>query len=192
MTTNLTEALRHAVPLDGEPVRMLPAEAYTSDDVLAWELRHLYAGSWTCLGREDELLPQPEDAKPTTQRAVRVGDVSTMLVRDKQVVRMFANTCRHRGHELLPEGESSQRRNFMCPYHAWSYKLSGDLIGAPGFKDLEGFVKEDHALVELPVVSWRAGCSACPPPGGQRRGPVVPPTTSASSRASSRRTGPSG
>ena len=106
MTVHLTESLRHAVPADGEPARMLPAEAYTSEEVLAWELRHLYAGSWTCLGREDELLPQPEDGKPTTQRAVRVGDVSAMLVRDKQMVRMFANTCRHRGHELLPEGES--------------------------------------------------------------------------------------
>ena len=46
-------------------VRMMPAAAYTSDDVLAWERRHLYAGTWTCLGRVTDLFP--EDA--TQQRA---------------------------------------------------------------------------------------------------------------------------
>ena len=30
---------------------MLPAAAYTSESVLAWERRFLFAGSWTCLGR---------------------------------------------------------------------------------------------------------------------------------------------
>ena len=43
--------------MDGEPVLMMPAEAYTSPEVLAWERRHLFAGSWTCLGRVDDLFP---------------------------------------------------------------------------------------------------------------------------------------
>ena len=33
--------VREAAPVDGDPVRMLPAEAYTSAEVLAWERRHL-------------------------------------------------------------------------------------------------------------------------------------------------------
>jgi glycine betaine catabolism A len=77
-----------------EEGRTLPAEAYISPDVLTWELRHLYAGSWTCLGRRDELSPQP---------AVRVGDIGALMVSDGERVRMFANTCRHRGHELLAD-----------------------------------------------------------------------------------------
>ena len=40
----------------GRGPAMLPATAYTSPDVLAWERRHLFAGGWTCLGRLDELL----------------------------------------------------------------------------------------------------------------------------------------
>jgi Rieske 2Fe-2S family protein len=114
---------------------MLPAEAYTSPDVLAWELRHLYAGSWTCLGRRDELA---------TQQAVRVGDVGALLVLDGDRVRMFANTCRHRGHELLAEGETSERRSVQCPYHAWTYDLAGQGLGAA----------RGHGLVELPVREW--------------------------------------
>ncbi len=147
------ETVRRATPLDGEPERMLPAAAYTSPEVLAWEQRHLFAGSWTCLGRYVDLFPDTT-AKPLTQRAVVVGDVSALLVRDGSSVRMFANTCRHRGHELLAVGDTSQRRSIICPYHAWSYDLGGALIAAKGFRDDETFDEADHALVELPVHVW--------------------------------------
>jgi Rieske 2Fe-2S family protein len=147
------ETVRRATPLDGEPERMLPADAYTSPEVLAWEQRHLFAGSWSCLGRYVDLFPTTS-AKLPTQRAVVVGDVSALLVRDGSSVRMFANTCRHRGHELLAVGDTSQRRSIICPYHAWSYDLGGALIAAKGFRDDERFDAADHALVELPVRVW--------------------------------------
>ncbi len=146
-------AVREVIPPTGEPERMLPAEAYTSPDVLAWEKRHLLAGSWTCLGRLVDLFP-PRDRGGLTQQAVMVGDVPALLVRDGDELRMFANTCRHRGHELLGEGETSQRRRIVCPYHAWSYDLEGSLRGARGFQEVEGFDEEDHSLVELPVTLW--------------------------------------
>ena len=53
----MTDVSRLAPPEGQERVRMLPAEAYTSDDVLGWELRNLYAGAWTCLGRLSDLFP---------------------------------------------------------------------------------------------------------------------------------------
>jgi Rieske 2Fe-2S family protein len=148
VTIDPLEKLRAAAPLDGEPVLMMPAEAYTSEEVLSWELRHLFAGSWTCLGRVDELLPS------TRQRALVVGDVACLLVRDDTAVRMFANTCRHRGHELLAEGSTSDRRSIQCPYHAWTYDFGGRLRGAKGFRDDATFDFAEHGLVELPVRVW--------------------------------------
>jgi Rieske 2Fe-2S family protein len=133
--------------------RMLPAVAYTSPEVLAWELRHLYAGTWCCLGRLDELLPDTGD-KPVTQRAATVGDVAVLLTRSGEDVRMFANTCRHRGHELLAVGETSARQSIVCPYHAWTYDLAGRVQAAPGFREVDGFAPADHGLVELPVRVW--------------------------------------
>lgn len=134
---------------------MLPAQAYTSEEVLGWERRHLFAGTWTCLGRLDELLPDAlDDGRAGTQRAVMVGDVAALLTRDGARVRMFANTCRHRAHELLPEGEASVRRSVVCPYHAWSYDLAGDLVAAPGYRDEPGFDPSEYSLVELPVETW--------------------------------------
>ena len=147
--------VRDLAPREGQQlVQMLPAEAYTSPDVLAWERRHLYAGSWTCLGRAEDLF----DDERVTQRAVMVGDIGCLVVRHKgaphESLRMFANTCRHRGHELLPQGGTASRRAISCPYHAWTYDLSGALKGAPGFREVEGFDVQDHGLVELPVTVW--------------------------------------
>ncbi len=129
---------------------MLPAEAYTSDEVLAWERRHFFAASWVCVGRQEAVLPAGR-----TQVAQLVGDVSVLLARDAAgAVVAFANTCRHRGHELLPEGGTSGKRAVVCPYHAWSYDLAGCLIAAPGFRDVETFDEAAHGLVPLPVQVW--------------------------------------
>jgi len=157
MTVDPLDTLRSATRLDDEPERMLPAVAYTSTEALSWEQRHLFAGSWTCLGRLSDLFPASapgSDTKSVTQRAIVVGDVSALLVQDGSALRMFANTCRHRGHELLDDGESSQRRSITCPYHAWSYDLEGSLIGARGFRDDVSFEFDEHSLVELSVRRW--------------------------------------
>jgi glycine betaine catabolism A len=146
-------ALReHLDGLDAE--QMLPAFAYTSAEVLAWELRRLFAGTWTCLGRVDELLGTGPSGKQLTQRSVRVGDVAALLVRSGESVRLFANTCRHRGHELLGADQVSERHSIVCPYHAWSYDLAGSVLAAPGFRDVDGFDLGQHGLVELPVAVW--------------------------------------
>lgn len=150
MTADPMQIVRAAAPAEGAPVLMMPAPAYTSPEVLAWELRNVFAGSWSCLGRLDDLLPGA-----TRQRAVRVGDVACLVVRDRETLRMFANTCRHRGHELLPDGASSDRRGIVCPYHAWTYDLAGNLKGAKGFRDDPTFDVADHGLVELPVEVWQ-------------------------------------
>ncbi|QBR92412.1 aromatic ring-hydroxylating oxygenase subunit alpha [Nocardioides euryhalodurans] len=150
--TDALEQLRSAAPTDGEPVLMMPAVAYTTEQVLDWERRHLFAGGWTCLGRRADLFPT--DRERLTQQAVAVGDVACLVVRTGDRLRMYANTCRHRGHELLPEGQGSERRSILCPYHAWTYDFDGRLIGAKGFRDDERFDADDHGLVELPVREW--------------------------------------
>ena len=128
---------------------MLAAPAYTAPEVLAWERRHLFAGTWTCVGRESDLR-----AGDVSQRAVAVGDVSVLLSWDTGVLRAFANTCRHRGHELLPADGSADRQSIVCPYHAWTYDLAGQLRAAPGFRGADGFEPSEHSLVELPVERW--------------------------------------
>jgi glycine betaine catabolism A len=128
--------------------RMPPAAAYTDPAVLDWERRHLFAGAWTCLGRLDELA-----GDGVTQRALTVGDVGVVLTVAGGVARAFANVCRHRGHELLPDGSTATRPAVVCPYHGWAYRLDGGLATAPGMSGT-GFSPGRFGLVELPAQVW--------------------------------------
>jgi Rieske 2Fe-2S family protein len=132
--------------------RMLPPSAYTSQEVFGWEQRHLFAAGWYCLGRVEDLMPEG-----STQRGVRVGDVPVLLAATagSDEVRAFADTCRHRGHELMGAGGCAATSTITCPYHAWSYRLDGSLIAAPGFRDGEQFAKAEHSLVSLPLETWQ-------------------------------------
>ena len=129
--------------------RMLPRAAYTDPAVFDWEQQHFFGGGWLCVGRSEQV------ANPGDQRAERTGTGSVLLTRDDDgVLHAFANTCRHRGHELLPCGASASQGVIICPYHAWTYGLDGDLKAAAGFKNRPGFDAGQWGLVELPVAEW--------------------------------------
>jgi glycine betaine catabolism A len=133
---------------------MLPAAAYTSTEVLDWERRHLFAGSWVCVGRAEDLRAG-DNGDPVRQRSLVVGDIGVLLTWPANgTVRALANTCRHRGHEVLAIGHTGERKALVCPYHGWSYDLDGALLAAPGFTELPDFRPAEHGLVELPVVIW--------------------------------------
>jgi phenylpropionate dioxygenase-like ring-hydroxylating dioxygenase large terminal subunit len=71
-----------------------------------------------------------------------------VAVRDEeQRVRVFRNACRHRGTEVARG--SGCARSLVCPYHAWTYRLSGELSHVPheyGFPELD---KSNLSLVEV-------------------------------------------
>ncbi|MFF5295300.1 aromatic ring-hydroxylating oxygenase subunit alpha [Paractinoplanes globisporus] len=128
--------------------RTLPAAAYTGHEIFEWELRHLFAGTWTCLGRADEV------DEGQSQRALTVGGIGVLLTFDEGTARAFANVCRHRGHELLPEGGAADRIAVVCPYHGWAYRLDGSLSTATAMREVTDFDPAEHGLVELPAMVW--------------------------------------
>jgi len=143
--------------------RMLPRTAYVDPAVFEWEQRHFFGGGWMCVGRSDQV------AEPGGQRAEAVGEGGVLLVRDEHgVLRAFANTCRHRGHELLPCGTATQQKVIICPYHSWTYGLDGGLRAAAGFKNQPGFAARLWGLNELPVAECHGlvfvdGSATAPP-----------------------------
>jgi Rieske 2Fe-2S family protein len=128
--------------------RMLPRAAYVDPAVFEWEQRNIFSG-WICVGHAGDL------DGVGTQRAVGTGANGVLLVHgDDGAIRAFANTCRHRGHELLACGASAKRRSIVCPYHSWSYRLDGRVRNAPGFSETDGFDPEEFGLAELRLVNW--------------------------------------
>jgi Rieske 2Fe-2S family protein len=129
--------------------RMLPRAAYVDQTVFEWEKQHMFGGGWVFVGRSDQV------AGPGDMRAESLGTAGVLLTRAEDgVLHAFANTCRHRGHELLPCGASAQHKVIICPYHGWTYGLNGDLRAAAGFKNRPGFATAEWGLRELPVTEW--------------------------------------
>jgi Rieske 2Fe-2S family protein len=146
----------NAAPLDQAQLRKviddfgqnltLPSAAYTSPDVLTWELENVWQSTWVCVGRLEELVA------PRQVRAVDLGEESVLLVRDEDgSLRAFSNVCRHRGHELAPVGDAIDVRLIRCPYHAWSYRLDGSLRAAPTFTQSPTFDMGEFPLISLGV-----------------------------------------
>ena len=63
------------------------------------------------------------------------------------VVRAFINACRHRGMQVAKGSGCS--RSFVCPYHAWTYNLEGNLKNIPGSEGFPGIDPEEHGLVQV-------------------------------------------
>ena len=97
-------------------------------------------------------------------------------------LRAFFNACRHRGTKLVSES-CSVARQLTCPYHGWSYDLTGQLRGVPHRNEFSPALLESRNLVELPV--WeRFGLVFVEPRPGLPRdidallGPFTPDLTS--------------
>ena len=60
-------------------------------------------------------------------------DHGRMLVRNQQGVELLSNVCRHR-QAIMLEGRGNSQ-NIVCPLHRWTYKMDGELLGAPHFPD---------------------------------------------------------
>jgi len=146
-TTLTSDALRACMVGSGT---MLPAAAYLGEDVLAWENRSFFEAGWVCVGRADDL------GQPGAQRAVGIGDDAVLLVRGKDgELRGFYNTCRHRGHELLPCGSQAQGSFIRCPYHAWVYDTQGRLHGVPPTHQRDVTDTDGFGLVPARVAEWQ-------------------------------------
>ena len=134
----------------------LPNAAYWSDQWLALEQEHCFRRAWVFAGAEAE-LPEPGDMKP-----IEIGAAPLIILRDRDgLIRGFHNVCRHRGARLVTE--RCKKSTLTCPYHAWSYGLTGKLRSRPHFSGPDIVDKfEDGGgdkldLKEVRVGTWH-GC----------------------------------
>ena len=105
----------------------LPSHYYYDAEHHQTELRRIWYRQWLCAGRS-ETIPATGD-----YRVVAVGDQSIVITRDANArLRAFHNTCRHRGSILCEQDSGKFRsRRIVCPYHAFTYSLTGELVATP-------------------------------------------------------------
>jgi phenylpropionate dioxygenase-like ring-hydroxylating dioxygenase large terminal subunit len=108
-------------------------DAYISDEVFALERERLFARTWLFLGHGSQ-VPNPGDFI-TTELA---GRPLILVRRPDKSLQVLANRCAHKGAKVLTDPAGNTGRAFRCPYHGWSYRLDGSLLGVPVQKDYEG------------------------------------------------------
>ncbi|MDA3922040.1 MAG: aromatic ring-hydroxylating dioxygenase subunit alpha [Salinisphaera sp.] len=131
----------------------LPNAAYTSDAFLELERADIFDSQWTFVAVGSR-LPRRGDVLP-----VESAGRPLVLTRDRDgSIHAFHNVCRHRGLKLVEQGKRGCA-TLVCPYHAWTYALSGELkktphFGGPNCADVEGFDRSNYGLMPVRCDAW--------------------------------------
>jgi phenylpropionate dioxygenase-like ring-hydroxylating dioxygenase large terminal subunit len=143
------EDSRDRVP-DGYPdLPDLPLGRYTDPGYYAAELAQAFRKSWLFVGHESEA---PEEG------SYFIADIPfapVLLVRGRDgEVRALLNACRHRGAPVVSDCSGKVRRTLVCGFHAWTYDLTGKLVGVTEQRDFKNLNKEDRSLTSLRCEQW--------------------------------------
>ena len=140
-------ALRAIAGQPFEGARSLPPALYTSPEFLALEEAHIFRCEWACVGRAESL------AKPGDYLTFELAGQPIVVLRDnKKQIRAHSNVCLHRMSTLL-HGRGNCRM-IVCPYHAWTYGLDGQLRNAAHMDRSPGFDPKGYQLPEVRSEVW--------------------------------------
>ena len=136
--------------------KTLPQQYFVSDEIFRREQEQIFSKQWLLVGHQTQVanagdyflvsIPSSSDYGATRE--------SLIITRDKgDVIHGFYNVCRHRGTRLK-EDACGHASSIQCPYHAWTYRLDGRLIGAPHMDEVPGFDKADYSLRAVNLALW--------------------------------------
>lgn len=132
------------------PTDPVSTDRYVSPEYYRKEQDRVFKKSWLLLGREDE-VPEPGNF---FVRDIEVAGTSILVCRDRQGgVRAFHNMCRHRGNKVAFDS-CGEVEGFVCPFHGWTYDLTGRLAYVPDEEDFFDLDRSKLGLVPVSVDLW--------------------------------------
>ncbi|HEY3919807.1 MAG TPA: aromatic ring-hydroxylating dioxygenase subunit alpha [Stellaceae bacterium] len=131
-------------------------KVYSDPELFDSEQQRIFGHCWLYAAHESEV---PNAGDFLTRR---VGGRPLLIVRGADgKVRLFHNSCRHRGTMVCRE-RSGTAKNFTCFYHYWTYDNAGRLIGVPEKESYgPGFAQSEMGLYEVRAEAYRGWLFAC-------------------------------
>jgi apoptosis-inducing factor 3 len=148
-------ARTYAWPTEG--LTRIPDWVYTDEFIYQREVEKIFHGrTWNYVALEDEVR------NPGDFIRSNVGPTPVVVSRaDDGSIHVFENRCVHRAAEFC-RNLSGNTKEFVCPYHQWSYDLKGNLAGVPFRRGVNGaggmpkdFKTSEHGLKRLKVTTHR-------------------------------------
>ena len=132
----------------------MPTKDYVCTDRAQQEQQHFFRDHPHVVGLSNDL---PENGCFYTVDELGIPILTT---RDQTGrFRAFLNACRHRSARVVSETRG-KKSVLMCPFHHWSYSVSGELVNVPNqdhFGDIDHVDHVDHVACRR---SRRAGQGA--------------------------------
>ncbi|MGX9357477.1 aromatic ring-hydroxylating oxygenase subunit alpha [Roseobacteraceae bacterium S113] len=128
--------------MNAEPIRSLAARYYTDPQVFEAERTGLLSRTWQFACHASQL----ENTGDYVAFEMAGESLFSIKGRDGEI-RTFYNVCQHRAHQLV--SGTGTTRVVVCPYHAWTYELTGALRAGPNIKAVPGFDKSKVCLTEV-------------------------------------------
>jgi len=120
--------------------RALPAWTYSHPEMTRLEYERILKPSWQIVCHVNA-IPRPGD-----YATFDLGPESVVALRNSQgQIQAFHNVCRHRAARIL-DGTGKCPGTITCPYHGWTYRLSGELIGMPVRESFPGLDRSEFSL----------------------------------------------
>lgn len=161
----IQQGIRELGELPLNRARTLPAQAYTSEEFFDWENTHLLRGGWQCVAHVSQ-IPQPGDFLNLDL----LGEPLIVVRGKDNLVRVLSRVCPHRAMDIMPEGFGydghgpaeakpeaagcGHTRLFLCPYHAWTFELDGQLKACPEMHRADCFARDDFKLRPFRSETW--------------------------------------
>lgn len=124
------------------PTLSLEARYYTDPAIFETEKSGVLARTWQFAGHASQIENTGD------YFAFEMAGESLFCIKGRDgETRTFYNVCQHRAHQLV-SGEGTTRV-VVCPYHAWTYELTGQLRAGPNINAVEGFDKSKICLTEV-------------------------------------------
>ncbi|MGH3725539.1 MAG: Rieske 2Fe-2S domain-containing protein [Mycobacterium sp.] len=134
---------------------LIPAHIYNDREIFELEKQRVFGRTWMFVGHESEV---PHNGDYVVRRVL---DDSFIVTRGSDgEVRALFNMCLHRGMQVC-RAEMGNASNFRCPYHGWTYRNDGRIIGLPFHNDAyggeDGFRRQGQTLVPAPNLAMYNG-----------------------------------
>jgi choline monooxygenase len=141
------EAIRTGYDPDPSRSLSLRAESYTDPQWFTIDQSGIISKSWQWVCHAEKMRA------PGSYKTTDIAGHPIVVIRDREgVLRAFYNVCQHRAHPVLA-GEGTVQR-IICPYHAWHYRLDGQLAGAPHTAELKDFSISEIRLRPVQVAEF--------------------------------------